>query len=127
MADSPATDKSTAAGSTESVLRWDDSTAINTYANVSNVSFTREEMSLNFGLDQAGERREKRLPVRLTNRIILNSSNAKRLALVLNAAVQQHEARFGPVNIGGKQPATTGQNDRPSTAAVKEIKPHAVK
>jgi hypothetical protein len=65
----------------------------------------REEVVLNFGVNQAWERPESDVPVQATNRIILNPFTAKRLALLLGAVVQQYEARFGALGSRPKPDA----------------------
>jgi len=62
-------------------------------ANLFNVTGTREEITLVFG--QAHRRDGDRREVRLTNRIVLNPYAAKRLLLLLNNRVEQHESRYG--------------------------------
>ena len=80
-------------------VRWDDSRMTNTYANVCNVSSTREEMTLLFGTNQTWHTGQNELTVQLTNRIIVNPYAAKRLSLLLNNVVQEYEKRFGALNI----------------------------
>jgi hypothetical protein len=57
-----------------------------------------EEVVLNFGLNQAWERGQASTQVHLTDRIIVNPHTAKRVALLLNAVVQQYESRFGSLD-----------------------------
>ncbi len=79
-------------------IRWDDSKMQSSYANVCNVSSTREEVVLLFGVNQAWQR-EQEVTVQLTNRVILSPFAAKRLAGVLNNIMRDHESRFGTLNI----------------------------
>lgn len=65
------------------------------YANVRNVSSTREEVVLAFGVNNVWERRQPNMQVQMTNRIVLNPYAAKRLATVLNRVVAEYESRFG--------------------------------
>ena len=108
----------------EPVIRWDDSGIKNSYANACNVSSTREEIVLNFGLNQAWERPQTDVQVQFTNRIILSPYTAKRLALLLGAVMQQYESRFGVLDIGAGQ--TTGAQPA-DPAPTSEMKPHIVK
>lgn len=80
-------------------VRWDDAQMKSSYANVCNVSSTREEVVLVFGVNQAWERGAQEVKVQLTDRIILSPFAAKRLSLLLNNVVQQYEARFGVLNL----------------------------
>ena len=78
-------------------VKWDDSRMNSTYANVCNVSSTREEITLLFGLNQAWNAQQKELTIELSNRIILNPHAAKRMATLLNNVVSQYEQRFGEI------------------------------
>lgn len=80
-------------------IRWDDSKMTNTYANVCNVSSTREEVTLLFGTNQTWHTGQKELVVELTNRVILNPYAAKRMAQLLNNIVKEYENRFGKLNV----------------------------
>jgi hypothetical protein len=87
-------------------VRWDDSTMKSSYANVCNVSSTREEVVLVFGINQAWERGQNEVRVQLTDRIILSPFAAKRLAVLLHNVMQEYETRFGPLRINeGRRPA----------------------
>jgi hypothetical protein len=79
-----------------------------TYANVCNVTGTREEMTLLFGTNKNWHTGQTDLTVELSNRIMLNLYAAKRLSLLLNNVVKEYESRFGelPVDAG---PGAPGQ------------------
>ena len=79
-------------------LRWDDSKMTSTYANVANVSSTREEVTLLFGTNQSWHTGQSELAIQLTNRIILNPFAAKRLATLLNNIMGEYESRFGKLS-----------------------------
>lgn len=79
----------------ERTVRWDDSKMTSTYANVCNVSSSREEVTLLFGTNQSWHTGQKELAIILSNRIILNPFAAKRLATLLNNIMREHESRFG--------------------------------
>jgi hypothetical protein len=85
-------------------IRWDDTNLKSSYANVCNVSSTREEVVLVFGINQAWERGQAELKVQLTDRIILSPFAAKRLASLLNNVVREYETRFGALNIEARRP-----------------------
>ena len=80
-------------------IRWDDSNLKSSYANVCNVSSTREEVVLVFGINQAWERGQNEVQVQLTDRVILSPFAAKRLALLLNNVIREYETRFGTLNL----------------------------
>ena len=78
-------------------VKWNDARMASAYANVCNVSSTREEITLLFGTHQNWHAGQKEVTVDLSNRIVLNPYAAKRLALLLNAAVKKYETAFGAV------------------------------
>jgi len=80
-------------------IRWDDSKMKNTYANVCNVSSTREEVTMLFGTNQTWYTGQKELTVELSDRMILNPYAAKRLSVLLNNIMREYESRFGELNI----------------------------
>jgi len=80
-------------------IRWDDSNLKTSYANVCNVSSTREEVTLLFGTNQTWQTGQNELIVQLTDRIILNAYAAKRLSLLLDRIVADYEARFGTLDL----------------------------
>lgn len=90
-------------------VRWDDSNMSNTYANVCNVSSTREEMTLLFGTNQTWHTGQSEVTVQLTNRIIVNPYAAKRLSMLLGNVVTEYEKRFGELNI---QTGSTGAGEQ---------------
>lgn len=82
-------------------VRWDDSRMTSSYANVCNVTSTREEVTLLFGTNQSWHGGQQQLTVLLSNRIILNPYAAKRLSVLMNNIVREYEARFGEIKIEG--------------------------
>lgn len=94
----------------QTTVRWDDSKMTNAYANVCNVSSTREEMTLLFGTNQAWHTGQSELTVQLTNRIILNPYAAKRLSLLLGNVVKEYESRFGDLKIEAGEAAAGNQS-----------------
>src|SRR5438094_3242499 len=97
-APSPAGRGATVPG-TPQTIKWDDSNLKSSYANVCNVSSTREEVVLVFGINQAWERGQAEMQVQLTDRIILSPFAAKRLAGLLTNVVREYESRFGTLNV----------------------------
>jgi hypothetical protein len=80
-------------------IKWDDSNMKSAYANVCNVSSTREEVVLLFGVNQAWNRGQKEVTIQLTDRIIISPYAAKRLSLLLGSVVKEYENRFGTLNV----------------------------
>lgn len=76
-------------------VQFDVSNLQSSYANVCNVSSTREEMVLVFGVNNVWERAQANIQIQMTNRIVLNPHAAKRLAVVLNRVVAEYESKFG--------------------------------
>lgn len=99
-------------------VKWDDAKLKTSYANVCNVTSTREEVTLLFGTNQAWHAGQEELTVELNERIILSPFAAKRLLLLLTNVVNQYEQRFGQLSIEtGPVPAplenkTAAANDR---------------
>lgn len=94
MADDTAEKKKT----TGPTIRWDDSKMRSVYANVCNVSSTREEMTLLFGTNQAWRAGQKEVGIELTDRVIVSPFAAKRLSVLLNGVVAEYENRFGALD-----------------------------
>lgn len=80
-------------------IRWDDSSMRSTYSNVCNVTGTREELVLLFGVHQAWQSGAKEVTVQLQDRIILSPYAAKRLNLLLTRVLREYESRYGALNI----------------------------
>ena len=97
------------AGTTPQVV-WDDSKMKSTYANVCNVSSTREEVVVLFGTNQAWKGSEQEVTVQLSDRVILSPFAAKRLSLLLTNVVAQYESRFGSLDVAVQQSASAVKN-----------------
>lgn len=84
-------------------LKWDDSSMTTSYANVSNVSVTREECGLFFGTNLTTNiSSDTEVTIKLSDRIIMTPHAAKRLSLLLDANLRAYEERHGKLDI---QPA----------------------
>ena len=80
-------------------LKWDDTNMKSSYANVCNVTSTREEVVMLFGVNQAWNRGQKEVTIQLTDRIIISPYAAKRLSMLLQGVVSEYEKRFGTLNV----------------------------
>ena len=80
-------------------IKWDDSSMKSSYANVCNVTSTREEVVMLFGMNQAWNRGQKEVTIHLTDRIVVSPYAAKRLSMLLQGVVNEYEKRFGALNI----------------------------
>jgi hypothetical protein len=74
---------------------WDDKNMKSSYANVCNVTSTREEVVMLFGMHQAWQSGQKEVTVQLNDRIVLSPFAAKRLATLLNNVLTEYEKRYG--------------------------------
>ena len=78
---------------------WNDADMRSTYANVCNVSSTREEVIVLFGTNQAWQGNEAQVTVDLSDRVIMSPFAAKRLMLLLQNVIGQYESRFGTLDV----------------------------
>ena len=76
-------------------IKWDYANLRSSYDNVCNVSWTREEIVLVFGMNQAWQSGQKELTVQLNERLILSPFAARRLSDLLANVVREYESRFG--------------------------------
>ncbi len=84
------------------VLHVRDQDVKTAYANICLLSGTKEETILSFGMsfpqmNQETQRVEANMLV--SNRIIMNPTAAKRLAIALSQSIQQYENRFGVIQL----------------------------
>jgi hypothetical protein len=80
---------------------WNDSQMKSSYANVCNVTSTREEVVLLFGMHQAWQGGQREVTVQLSDRVVLSPFAAKRLVTLLNNVVGEYENRFGKLSTDG--------------------------
>jgi hypothetical protein len=105
MAQSKAAAEGADAKATEGTrIKWDDANMKSSYANVCNVTSTREEVVMLFGVNQAWNRGQKEVTIQLTDRIIVSPYAAKRLMMLLDGVVKEYEKRFGALNVEGPTP-----------------------
>ena len=88
------------AGGAAPTIKWDDSDMKTSYANVCNVSSSREEVTLLFGTNQTWHTGQQEFSIKLSDRIIISPFAAKRLLALLQNVVGQYEQRFGQLDIG---------------------------
>jgi hypothetical protein len=86
-------------GVTKPTVRWNTVQLKSSYANVCNVTSTREEVVLNFGVNQSWERTQGEVEIQLTNRIVLSPFAAKRLSLMLTDLMRGYESRYGELGM----------------------------
>ena len=83
-------------------LRLDDAAMKSSYTNFVNVTSTREETVMMFGMLQSWSRGQNEVPVQLNDRIVMSPFVARRLSRMLNNVLQNYEARFGPLGEDGQ-------------------------
>lgn len=76
-------------------VKLDTSKLKSSYCNVCNATSTREEVVLNFGINQNWDLSSSHFDIELHHRIILSPFAAKRLQDVLNKLLAEHEQRYG--------------------------------
>jgi len=81
------------------------------YANACNVVSTREEVVLFFGINQGLRGGGEEIVVQLGDRIMLNPYAAKRLNILLTNVLQQHESRFGTLDVDVTRPTPSQQKE----------------
>ena len=79
---------------------WDDSRMKTSYANVCNVSTTREEFNFVFGTHRNWHQAKTDLVIDLSERMIVSPQSAKRLLKLLSASVEKYESTYGEIEMG---------------------------
>jgi Protein of unknown function (DUF3467) len=97
MAKSPAEEGATAKSTEQQMpkVKWDTHSLKSTYANFCNATSTREEVVLNFGVNQNWDRMAGEVEIELDHRIILSPFAAKRLSDLLQKLMAEYENRYG--------------------------------
>lgn len=76
-------------------VRFDTSDLKSSYCNVCNATSTREEVVLNFGINESWDRELGDVQVRLSHRVILSPFAAQRLLDLLTKLMTEHQSRHG--------------------------------
>jgi hypothetical protein len=76
-------------------VRWHTADVKSSYCNVANATTTREEVVVNFGVNQNWDRQQKDFDIQLLHRIILSPFAAKRLQELLTKLIAEYETRYG--------------------------------
>ncbi len=88
-------------------VRWSTVNLKSSYANVCTATSTREEVVLNFGINQTWERGMKELEIELTNRIILSPFAAMRTLETLKRLMAEYQTRYGELKQDMPAPGTS--------------------
>ncbi len=79
-------------------IKFDTAGMKSSYCNVVNATSTREEVVLNFGLNDNWEMASGEVDVQLLHRIIISPFTAERLRDLLTKLLTERAARFGNLN-----------------------------
>lgn len=85
-------------GSESPKVSFDTSNLKSSYANVCTMNSTREEVVLNFGLNQSWERSSSEVRIELNNRVILSPFAAQRLHDMLSKLLSEYKTRYGEIS-----------------------------
>lgn len=72
------------------------------YSNLAIISHSRNEFVVDFASMLPGLPKPS-----VTNRIVMNPENAKRLMAALNDNIMKYESQFGRIELAGQQPQAT--------------------
>ena len=79
-------------------VKWGSANLHSSYANFCNANSTREEVVLNFGVNNNWDRSQGALEVELNHRIVLSPFAAKRLAALMQQLMKEYESRYGALS-----------------------------
>jgi len=79
-------------------IRWVTDGLKSSYANFANANTTREEVVLNFGVNNSWDRAQPEMAIELSHRIMLSPFAAKRLSTMLAQLIAEYEQRYGQLN-----------------------------
>ena len=95
MAEVPQAAGKTADPAVAPKVKWDTAALKSSYCNFVNATSTREEVVLNFGVNQNWDRMASEVEIELAHRIILSPFAAKRLTDLLQKLMAEYEGRYG--------------------------------
>lgn len=78
-------------------VKWKVENLKSSYVNFANANSTREEVVLNFGVNEAWDRAQGEVEIALNHRIAMSPFAAKRLADLLTRLMGEYEKRYGPL------------------------------
>ena len=76
-------------------IKWNTENLKSSYVNFANANSTREEVVMNFGLNNSWDRSQTDVEVELAHRLVMSPFAAKRLAELLTKLVGEYESRYG--------------------------------
>lgn len=95
-----ATEKATASNTQQVAagapqVKWNVSQLKSSYVNFANANSTREEVVMNFGINNSWDRTQAEVEVELAHRLVMSPYAAKRLAELLSKLMAEYESRYG--------------------------------
>jgi len=93
MAEVPAVEKKIEPANPQ--VKWNIEQLKSSYVNFANANSTREEVVMNFGLNNSWDRSQPEMEIELAHRIVMSPFAAKRLAELLNKLMGEYENRYG--------------------------------
>ena len=79
-------------------VKFDTKNLTSSYANVCTMNSTREEVVLNFGLNESWERSSSEVTIELHNRVILSPFAAQRMHEMLTKLLEEYHGRYGAIS-----------------------------
>ncbi|HEY5139537.1 MAG TPA: DUF3467 domain-containing protein [Methylococcales bacterium] len=79
-------------------FKWNSANLHSSYANFCNANSTREEVVLNFGVNNTWDRTQATLEIELNHRVVLSPFAAKRLSTMLQQLMKEYETRYGALS-----------------------------
>lgn len=79
-------------------VKWNFENIKSSYVNFANANSTKEEVVLNFGLNNSWDRSQPEMEIDLSHRIMMSPFAAKRLAELLTKLVAEYESRHGQLS-----------------------------
>jgi hypothetical protein len=80
---------------TQGRMQFDTSNLKSSYCNMCNATSTREEVVLNFGLNESWDLGQRDVTVQLLHRVILSPHAARRLHELMGRLMKEYDARYG--------------------------------
>jgi hypothetical protein len=81
-----------------SQVQFDTTQLKSSYCNVCNGSSTREEVVINFGVNESWDMGREKLLVMLQHRVVMSPYAAKRLRDMMNRLIDEHETKYGKLD-----------------------------
>lgn len=96
-------------------ILWDETGMRSTYANITKVTGSHEEIKITFGVEEARHADLHAVGVRLSNQVVMRPVIAKKLALVLADFIRKYEETWGMINAM-PAPSTSSPGERIGSA-----------